>query len=238
MARAQDKRIWLAGGAGLAVLILAIGWLAFISPQLSSAKGLRGQADTARARNTVLTTQVAKLKQQNDNVGQLRTTLRSALAALPFDSGLPTFTRQVAAQATGDKVKLTSITVGASTAAGNTASTPATPSTPTTGTGNTTGTTTTPTTGTTSTPTSGTVMAIPVTLLSSGTNRNQLAFLKAIQVTGPRRALVTSTAMTSSSTTGAASIDDSATMTTQLTVFTAPLDAAAQAQLTKLLSAK
>ena len=115
--RAQDKRVWLAGGAAVAVLIVAVGWLAVISPQLSSAKALDAQADSARAQNGVLAAKVATLKRQNDNVGQLRTSLRSALAALPFDSGLPTFTRQLADQATESKVALSSITVGAAAAA-------------------------------------------------------------------------------------------------------------------------
>jgi hypothetical protein len=65
-----------------------------------------------------------------------------------------------------------------------------------------------------------------------------LAFLKAIQVTGPRRALVLSITLGNSSSASGPSIDKSAVMTTQVTVFTAPLDAAAQAKLVKLLSAK
>ena len=175
-------------------LIVAIGWLAVISPQRSSTNSLRGEADAALAQNTALAAKVAKLKRQNDNVGELKVTLRAALAALPFDTGLPTFTRQVADQATRSKVTLTSISIGAVSA---TAGPPA-PA---------------PTTGTPAQPAPApprpalapavpahgtpapTVVAIPVTLLSKGTNAHQLAFLKAIQVAGPRRALVSSTTL-------------------------------------------
>ena len=231
--RAQDKRVWLAGGAALAVLIVAVGWLAVISPQLTSAHALHGQADSARAQNSVLAAKVAKLKRQNDNVGQLKQSLRSSLAALPFDSGLPTFTRQLADQATETKVALTSITVGSAVAP---AAPPAAPSasTATTSAGTTTG-------SAAPVPAAAApaaVLAIPITLLSKGTNPAQLAFLKKIQVEGPRRALVTSTTLTSGASAGRASIDASAAMTTQLTIFSAPLDAAARAQLLKLLSAK
>ena len=80
------------------------------------------------------------------------------------------------------------------------------------------------------------MFAIPVTLVSTGSAVNQLAFLKAIQVDGPRRALVISTALAPASGATTASIDASSTMTTQLSVFTAPLSSTAQAQLEKLLS--
>ena len=223
MSRAQDKRFWLAGGAALALVIVVVGWLAVISPQRASTSTLRGEADSARTQNTVLAAKVASLKRQNENVGKLKNSLRAALAALPFDTGLPTFTRQVAAQATQSKVSLTSILVGEAAAIAATAPTVPTTATPTAG-------------GTAS---AATVMAIPITLLSDGSGERQLAFLKAIQRCGPRRALVSSTTLGTSSSTGSSqSIDKSATMTTQLTVFTAPLDAAKRAQLAKLLKAK
>ncbi len=229
----QSKRFWLAGGAALALLIVVIGWVGVISPQLSSAKTLRESADSARTQNSVLAVKTAKLKKQNDNVGQLKTTLRTALAALPFDGGLPTFTRQLATQATQNKVVLSSITIGAatSTAAGTTptAATPtaATPATtaPTTTTGAVPSTAAAPTA----------VMTIPVTLLCKGSSTNRLAFLRAIQVGGPRRALVTATTVAGA---GTVSVDKSATMTIQLSVFSTPMSAAARAQLAKLLSAK
>lgn len=234
IARAQDKRVWLAGGAALAVLIIVIGWLAVISPQLSSAKTLRGEAESARAQNSVLAAKVAKLKRDNSNVGALKTTLRAALAALPFDSGLPTFTRQVSAQATENGVALTSITLGSAVATNPvaTATTPAatTPAATT-------------STGTTATvpPAAGaaapTAMSIPVTLLCKASSKHLLAFVKAIQVTGPRRALVSTTTLAAAGA-GAGSIDESATMTIQLSIFTAPMNSADRAQLAKLLSAK
>jgi hypothetical protein len=235
--RTQDKRLWLAGGAALALIVMAVGWVAVIGPQLSSTHTVRGQADSARAQNTSLTAAVAKLKQQNDNVGQLKSTLRQALAGLPFDTGLPTFTRQLADQATQTRVTLSSITVGpavASTTAGTGAAVPSASATA-----------PSPTTPAPSAaapaPTAApatAVMAIPISLLSKGSNAHQMAFLKAIQADGPRRALVTSTTLTGDAGNGQPSIDASSTMTVQLSIFSAPLDAAGRAALAKLLNAK
>ena len=234
MNRLEEKRFWLAGGCLAAVLIAAIGWLLVISPQLSAAKTLDSEADSAQTQNAVLAARVAKLRQENDKVGQLRTSLRLALEALPFDTGLPALTRQLAGQATTSGVSLSSITVGSPIQTTAIAAS-STTTTGTTGTGTATGTTGTGTTATT--PATGTasaaVLQIPITLLSKGPAKAQLLFLKAIQVTGPRRALVSSTTLG-----GGSSIDKSSNMTTQLNVFLAPLSVAAQAQLAKLLAAK
>ncbi|MCW2527137.1 MAG: hypothetical protein JWM76_1997 [Pseudonocardiales bacterium] len=223
--RLDDKRVWLVGGAVLALLIALISWMMIINPKLSSNQALRDDATSAQAQNAVLETKVAKLAQQNNKVGELTATLQTALAALPFDSGLADFTRQVSAQATTKRVALSSITVGAAT--------PVTAAVASTGTTATTGTTALPTTPTSTAAVASALIAIPITLSSTGTTDDQVAFLKAIQRDGPRRALVVSTTMA-----GNGSVVGSTTMTLQLSVFSAPLSAAAQAQLEKLLTGK
>ena len=150
------------------------------------------------------------------------------LAALPFDSGLPAFTRQFSNQAAQHRIDLTSISIGSISQATAAATTPTTTAPSSAASGST------PSAGTGAT--AGAVFAIPVTIVSTGSAVDQLAFLKAIQVDGPRRALVISTALTPASGATTASIDASSTMTTQLSVFTAPLSSTAQAQLEKLLS--
>ena len=212
-AYSEDKRVWLAGGILAAVLLVAIGWLGVISPALSSTKSLKSQADDATFQNIGLQSKASQLRHENDNVGTLTASLRKALTELPSDSGLPAYTRQLSAQAAANHVTLKTITVSPSSAVGGS----------------------TTSTGTASSPagTGSALVSIPITLTSTGTARNLTAFLKAIQVTGPRRALVTSTQMTA---TLGASVNTGATMTTQLNVFSAPLTAAAQAQLETLLN--
>jgi hypothetical protein len=216
----EDKRVWLVGGAVLALVIALAGWLVVISPKLSATQALRDDTDGTQAQNAVLEAKVAKLAQQNNKVGELTTSLRTALTELPFDSGLPEFTRQLSTQATLQSVTLTSITVGAATPVAATVPV-ATPTTTTTGS----------TTSTTPAASASALVSIPITLASTGATADQVAFLKAIQEDGPRRALVTSVTMGSVS-------GNSGTMTVQLNVFSAPLSAAAQAQLEKLLTGK
>ncbi len=84
----------------------------------------------------------------------------------------------------------------------------------------------------------GQLVSIAVTVNSIGPAARQLSFLHAIQVEGPRRALVTTTELATASDKAAGSVDGASKMTTGLTVFSAPRTAAERAQLEKLLSAK
>jgi hypothetical protein len=227
MSRLQDRRYWLGGGVLAAVAIAAIGWLGVISPQLSSASSLRNDANTVDLQNSVLQGKASALKKENDKLPALTTSLNRAVIALPFDSGLPEFTRQVNGQAAQNHVALTGITVASVTAVGNGNAN---------GTG--TGTGATPATGTTGTgsaPTSGAggVFAIPITLVATGRPTDQLDFLKAIQVDGPRRALVSSTQFAPIA--DNTSIEPVSTMTVQLSIFTAPLTPQQTSALVKLL---
>lgn len=214
MARPQSKGLWLIGGAGAAVVIAVAGWFGAISPQLSSTSSLQAQTQSAQDENLALQSKISKLRRESATLPLLTSELRNLLAALPSDSGLPQFTRQVTAQAARQGVGLTSITVGSISAAN--------------------GKSTVGGSGTSAADSN--VFSIPVTLVSTGAATNQLAFLKAIQVDGPRRALVTSTQLTPSS--GGNSklpAGASITLTTQLSVFSAPLTPKQQAQFEKLL---
>lgn len=207
----QSRRAWLGGGAVAALLIMAAGWLLLIQPELSSAASLRSQAQSAQFEDSLLLAKTAQLRKQSQNLGTMRTSLADALAALPSDSGLPAFTNQLTAQAAANQVTLTSIVVGAVTAPTTASGAPATSTT-------------------------GAVYQIPVTIISTGTLANQEAFLKAIEVTGPRRALLTSTQLTVAAGARVASIDNGASVTTQLTVFSAPRSPQESAALQKLLN--
>ena len=215
----QDKRSWFAGAAVAAVAIGAAGWFGLISPQLSSTSSLHAQADSVALQNVALKSRVARLQSQSADLGKLTDSLRQALAALPYDSGLPAFTRQLNSQAKQNQIALTSITVGAivpATGAGGAAAAPPAAA----GKGS----------------VAGTVYAIPVTLVSAGSAVHQFAFLKAIQVDGPRRALVTSSQLAAGSESQTNSVEKSSTMTVELKVFTQPLSPLQQAQLQKLLT--
>jgi hypothetical protein len=202
----QDRRVWLGGGAALIVAVVLLGWFMAINPRLSAAASRRNEAASVKQQNSVLAVKLSRLKKQNEHLTNLTTQLQGAVAALPFDTGLPAFTRQVSGQAANHGIELQSISVGAVKAAESTAP------------------------GAATTVKVGAVLAIPVTLVSEGPEPEQLAFLRDIQIGGPRRALVLSIQFDSTS-----SIAKTSTMTVLVNVFTAPLSKADQAQLEKLL---
>ncbi len=204
MNASQDRRLWIVGGAVVGILILVLGWFVLISPKLSSTSSLRGQTADTELQNELLQTKVTKLQKEAANGTELTQALKSALEALPFDSGLPAYTRQLTSQAAAAQVQLASIVVGAvgpATSGGGSA-----------------------------------LVTIPVTLVSHGSAANQLAFLNLIQSDGPRRSLVLSSQIGPSGAGKDPSIDQTSQMTTQINVFSEPLNAAARAQLEKLLS--
>jgi hypothetical protein len=230
----QDRRLWMGGGALVAIVLAAAAWLAFIHPELSSADSLRSQKSDVDWQNVQTSAKNAGLARQNRNIDALRSKLLAALDALPPDSGLPAFTRQLNAYGSLASVSLTNITVGnIASAAGSAAPTSPSPA-GTTDTEGTTDTSATPgqTPGVTSA--AGSQYSITVTVQSQGSLLHQLAFLKEIEA-GPRRAIVNSTQLTSGGGTRAASVDDSATMSTQLTIFSAPMSEAQLTQLKQIL---
>ena len=187
-----------------------------ISPELSSTSSLHDQAGAAAVQNAALQSKIARLRHQNDNLPALTASLRDSLAALPLDSGLPDFTRQVSAQAAAAHVSLSAISVGTIGPASIGATDPAAPVAP----------------GSSA----GKLYAVPVTLIATGSAKNDLAFLTDIQTAGPRRALVTRAQLAPGPGSQVASIDTSATMTVQLTIFAAPRSPEATAQLLKQLN--
>ena len=116
-AQSQDRKVWIGGGVVVALLIAAASWFLMISPELDNASALRDQTASTEFGNTQLQAKVAVLKQKSEQMSKYSASLRDALETLPFDSGLPTFTRQVYAQAQSTHVKIEGITVGGITAA-------------------------------------------------------------------------------------------------------------------------
>jgi Tfp pilus assembly protein PilO len=211
----QSKRFWLVGGLVVALLIVAASWLMIIHPKLAATSSLHSQTQAEQLQESVLLAKTAKLKKQSENITALRADLAKSVAALPSDSGLPAFTQQLSAEASTYHVTLTSIVIGSITASTSTAG--ASGSTVATGT------------------TVGGIYKIPVTIISTGTLADQIAFLNAIE-TGPRSALITSTQLAVGGGAVVASIDAGASVTTQLAVFSAPQSPQQAAVLEKLLN--
>lgn len=218
--KTQSHRVWVGGGAVGAVALAAIGWFALIGPEMSGAASVRAQTADVQSQNIVLQSKVNRLRAQADQLPLLTGELQQAQTALPSDSGLPAYTRQLLAQATKAGVRLTGITAG-------------TPSLVTPGLAG----------AATAAPASanpaGHIFTIPVNVISTGSLVKQRALLEAIQQIGPRRALVTSTQFAPTTTSAkATSIDTSTTMTVLLQVFVAPQTPQAAAEFATQLGTK
>ncbi len=206
---ARDKRVWLGGGVAALATVALAAWLLLIGPKLTETGDLRTQTAAVRSDNSTLAAGTTALRRKYAHLPALRADVTRALAALPPDSGLPELSRQLSRQARENGVVLDSIQVAASTSAGVD-----------------------PVTGATDAAAPPGTVTIPFTVLSRGSAVQQRAFLRSIQLDGPRRALVTSA---SSTATARGSVDSQSSMTVQLTVFAAPLPEAQRKQLDRLL---
>ncbi|MEO3935327.1 hypothetical protein V3N99_01070 [Dermatophilaceae bacterium Soc4.6] len=217
-----ERRAWMGLGVLLAVLLVATGWFALIGPLQADTASLASQETDARDQNVVLAQRISVLKRDEEKLPALRAALGSQVRGLPAGSGLPELTRQLTAQARTARVDLTSVAVGAIAAVVRSAPPAAA--------------------GASASP-AGQLFAIPVTITTTGAATSQIAFLAAVQQDGPRRALLVSTQLAPSPVSAATapaaaatSIKDRSTMTTVLTVFSAPLSPDDQAQLTRLIA--
>ncbi len=213
----QDKRLWFAGGATLAVVLVLIGWFGLIQPELSAASATRELTHAARLQNAVLEAKNAELKAQND-APALRAGLVSALAELPSDGGLPAFTRQLSAQATATSVVLSSVVVGMATPVAGTSDDP---------TGD---------DGSTSDAEPDALVQLTISVTATGLGPDLQAFVREVQVTGPRRALVTESQLTPLGDSRGGGVEGPSTLNLTLDIFAAPLSPDDQAALEKLLS--
>ena len=206
-ARSQNSKLWLGLGAALTLLMVVPVWLLVISPHRATTETLKTDTESVAMQNTALVAKTAELQAKAENRGELTAALNTALAGLPWETKLPEFSRQLSKHADKRGVSLASISIGSATTPGLAAAESVDPST--------------------------TVRAVPITIVSTGAALKQLFFLRDVQQVGPRRVLVTGTSMIP---TDEGTIEGSATMTTQLMVFSAPVAAETRAQLRDLLS--
>jgi len=205
--RSQNAKLWLGLGVAIAVLLVVPTYLLVISPHRATTQTLKDETQSVAAQNVALQGKTAELRAKSENRDELTDALATTLAELPWETKLPEFSRQLTRHAAARGITITSVAIGSATTPGQVAAEGVDPAT--------------------------TVRAVPITIVSTGTALQQLFFLRNVQQVGPRRALVTATSMVP---TNEGTIEDSATMTTQLTVFSAPVDPAIRKQLKDLLT--
>ena len=106
------NRLWMIAGLAAIALLGLLTWSFAVSPQRSDTAALEEQTRAAHDQADVLRARIVKLKADKANLPALKEDLAARQAALPANSGVPAFLRQL--QATGTKVgaDISGITVG------------------------------------------------------------------------------------------------------------------------------
>jgi hypothetical protein len=185
---------WVLGAAIGAVVILLGAWFLAISPKMAAASDERDQAQVQKSRVDQLQIQLASLKHDFENIGDLRTQLGDLQVQIPSDEQLSTLLRQVNAIATETSMVVTSVTASSPTEVVGTGSPAASKVT-------TDGASATQPTATTQAVTG--FYAISTEIVVVGTYPNTVAFLDKLQTGNPRLVLVSRIDMVSQQVTGA-----------------------------------
>ena len=210
MSGIKGDRLWLAGGTAAGVAISALAWFMVVSPELSNAASLDEQTVASQTQNVSLQSKLHRLQADNANMDALIASLQQARTALPVDTGLAEYTRQLSGYASEYGVAVTGITAGEPAAL-----TPAAPAAAPAA-GASTETAAKPPAAAAASP-SGQVYALPLTVVVKGKAVNDLRFLAALQGPGKRAALVSGTQLTGETKRGG-----SMQLTIQLQLFVSP----------------
>ncbi|HEV7564864.1 MAG TPA: hypothetical protein VGO31_02770 [Microbacteriaceae bacterium] len=215
----MDKnRLWLIGLVAVMVVVVALGWLLGIQPQLAAAAAADQQRATVQAENAANEAVLAKLKKDYSSIDELKKQLVSLRQSVPASSEISAFVTELDTLAGAHQATVKTISVSdaepykppavlapAPTSAASPSASPtatpapvaAAPVAP-----------TAPAAVTNSKITAANFIAIPIQLSITGTYANVLDFVNGLQM-GPRLFLVTAFSTTASTdpTAGAGAID-------------------------------
>jgi Tfp pilus assembly protein PilO len=112
MGARHANQLWMIGGLAAIALLGVLSCSFAVSPQQADAAALAEQTQAAHDQADVLRARIVKLKADKANLPTLKNVREARKAALPANSGVPAFLRQL--QATGTKVgaDIRGITVG------------------------------------------------------------------------------------------------------------------------------
>ncbi|RSM51802.1 hypothetical protein DMB66_40940 [Actinoplanes sp. ATCC 53533] len=106
-------RLWMIAGAVVVVLLAVVTWFLLVDPKSVEVDELAEQTASTTIQATNLRKQIAKLQDDDKNIVKLTATRDALQDALPSDSGVPAFLRQLQASGTDVGVNVSGITVGA-----------------------------------------------------------------------------------------------------------------------------
>lgn len=183
--RSQAERLWLIGGALVAVVLALIGYFLAISPQRSKTSDVNSQVAAARAQNATLEAHIAALNAQNKNLAKYQAQLKAAELALPSGADVSNFLRSLQSLGNATQTNVANMTVGAATAVAPaaTATSSAAPA------------------AASATPASTGLLNYPISIQVTGLPASLNKFLEQLQDVQPRAVLITQLTESSGTTT-------------------------------------
>jgi type IV pilus assembly protein PilO len=105
-------RLWMVAGIVVIALISVVSYFLLVKPKFDEVTALNEQTATAELQAGELRKRIVQLAADKSKLGTLKTALVARQDALPADSGVPAFLRQL--QASGSKVgvNVSGLTVG------------------------------------------------------------------------------------------------------------------------------
>jgi type IV pilus assembly protein PilO len=104
-------RIWVIAGAAAIALLTVASWFLLISPKYAEADDVRTQVDGTQAQLIALRKKIAGLEEQKSRLSTYKAALEANQRALPADSGVPDFLRQLQASGEATGVKVSGVSV-------------------------------------------------------------------------------------------------------------------------------
>ncbi len=113
MGARHADRLWMTGGAVVVVLLAVVTWFLLVNPKSDEVDELADQTSVTTIQAAGLRKQIVKLQDDQKNIVKLTAERDALLDALPSDSGVPAFLRQLQASGTDVGVDVNGITVAA-----------------------------------------------------------------------------------------------------------------------------
>ena len=105
MGARHADRLWMIGGVAVIIALALISWFFVINPKYAEADEVRQQTADTQVQIGVLNKRIADLEKQKSKLPTYTAQLKASQAALPSDSGVPDFLRQL--QSAGDDLDVT-----------------------------------------------------------------------------------------------------------------------------------
>lgn len=108
----QESRLWLIGGAVATLVILLLGWLLLVSPQLTAASDIQDETASVETLNTTLVARIASLKKSESDLPELQADLAAGRLELPVRNDTQVFAESLKSAAEKYLVSVTSVSIG------------------------------------------------------------------------------------------------------------------------------